>query len=628
MLLDLRISNLAVVTQARIEFKPGLNVLTGETGAGKSIVVDALGLLVGGRATQDLLRTGESRAVIEGVFELTQAAAETIAETLAPLGLDDLKEGELLIRREISAGGRGRFYVNDCSVTNATLRRLQPFLVEIHGQSEQQQLLASRSHMDLLDDFAGCAALRGEVAAAYARHCAASEDLRSLERDEAERERAAEYIKYQLAAIDEVNPQPDEELILAAEKHLLLNGGRVLEACASAYAALYESDASALASLSMARRRLQELSGIDARFVEAGASLETAAALIEDVAGALRSYQSEIDFSPARLAETESRLEELERLRRKLGVELNAACARREELAAELEKLENVETRRAELRAEVDKAARLYAEKANELTRHRREAAQSLAAHVTDELAQMAMEKARFVVRVETGSASNASDNAEGGRERLASRLSHAKIGESANEEFFEFAKNGSFFSPRGADAVEFEFSANVGEAAKPLSRVASGGELSRVMLALRTCVQRRRREGAARGQDSSLAGDALRPTLIFDEIDAGTGGRVTSAIGKRLKTLSESQQILCVTHQPQIARYAYAHFVVTKEIEGGRTHAFVRELDEKGRVGELARMIGGAEDVRTARAAARWMLKKDALDGAENLEAEAQSKR
>ncbi|HEV2765278.1 MAG TPA: DNA repair protein RecN, partial [Pyrinomonadaceae bacterium] len=593
----LSITNFAVIQRLRIDLHAGLNLLTGETGAGKSIIVDALGLLLGGRSTAGVVRTGERAAWVEGGFELTGEGGEHVGSILAEVGITKEAEEELWIRREVQAAGRTRIFVNDQSVTAATLRRLQPYLVEVHGQGEQQSLTSPRAQLEMLDAFAGCEELRAELSRAYARWRAAVDALRSLERDEAARERAADMLRFQIEEIEKADPRAGEDEELSAERTLLAHAEKALELGSGAYASLYESDASVLAQLANVRRRLQDLSAIDVRAASWLETLETAEVSLSDVAEALRGYGAEMDFSPDRLGEIENRLAELERLKRKYGRDLSGLLEVREELRGHLEGLGNLAERERELLDEAERAARAYAPLAARLSEERRAAAPRLEHLVTEELRQVALERARFVVKLETAVGGQGGDWLQ----------SDAKGGATPEGE----KSQPSFWSPYGADALEFQFSANVGEAVRPLARVASGGELSRLMLTLRTVCR-----GDARG------GDAFVGTLVFDEIDAGIGGRAAEAVGRRLKSLAATQQVLCVTHQPQIARFADHHYVVSKEVSGERTVTHVRELDAEERVGELARMIGGAEEVETTRAAARWMLENTENGAATSPEA------
>lgn len=585
MLRFLNITNFAVIQRLSFELHSGLNLLTGETGAGKSIIVDALSLLLGGRASAGLVRTGERAALVEGLFDLSGESELRARSILAEVGIDKRAEDDLCIRREVQAGGRSRIFINDQSVTAATLKKLQTLLIEIHGQGEQQALVTTRTHMEMLDSFVGCEDLRNSAGLAYARWKKAVVALRSLERDEATRERACDMLRFQIAEIEKAAPRSGEDEELQAERTFLAHAGKALELSSGAFGELYERDGSILSKLAVVRRRLQELNAIDPRVNSWLENLDTAIVSLTDAAEGLRGYGQNVDFSPARLGEIEDRLAEWERLKRKYGRDLQGLLEVRDDLNRQLQQLSNLAERENELLSEVEAAAQEYTPIANRLTTLRREAVRSLEERARDELRQVALERASFVVNVTTA---------------INDKTDDVFIKRAEGESDNASSSSLSFWSPYGADHVEFMFSANVGEVARPLARVASGGELSRLMLALRTVC------GVARTASDEVAEAG---TIIFDEIDAGIGGRVATAVGQRLKNLAAARQVLCVTHQAQIARFADHHYVVTKGIENERTVTTVRELKGEERIGELARMIGGTETVSTAREMARWML-------------------
>lgn len=573
MLKFINIINLAVIHKLHVELHAGLCLLTGETGAGKSIIVDALGLLLGRRGGAELIRTDAEMALVEGVFEAGGANRAQIVETLEGVGVAVGDAEELIIRKELQQSGRSRIFVNDQRVTAATLRQLQPLLLEIQGQGEQYALASAHNQLELLDMYAECQELRGETARAYRAWQGASEALRGLRERVAERERMEDFLRFQLAEIEGVAPQAGEDESLLAERNLLTHAEKALELCSSSHFDLYESDESILARLASVRRRIQELSAIDAR-VESWAELvENASAVLTEVAEGLRGFGSGVDFSAQRLTELEERLEQIESLKRKYRRDLKGLLGLREELREQLGEVEGQVEREGELALEVEKARGEYLSLAEKLSKKRHAAAPKLEKAVEQELRQLALERARFTVSVETAA---------------------------GNEPEIE-----NFASKDGIDRVEFFLTANVGEGPRPLAKVASGGELSRLMLALRTV--------CAAG-DSPPASDnegGLGVTLIFDEIDAGIGGKAAAAVGLRLKDLARGQQVLCVTHQAQIARYADHHYVVSKEVDGGRTQTSVRELRPEERVGELARMISGTNEAEAVRETARWMLEK-----------------
>ncbi|HEV2916092.1 MAG TPA: DNA repair protein RecN [Pyrinomonadaceae bacterium] len=597
MLKSLNISDFAVIRRLRIDFGRGLNLLTGETGSGKSIIVDALGLLLGNRASAELIRTGEEVALVEGVFELPEEKEKVILENLAELGVT-VEDEELLIRREINSRGRSRVFINDQQVTTATLRALQPALVEIHGQGEQRALLSPQSQMDLLDAFAGCQELRRRVSEAFAERQEAAKALEQLRGELINRERDTELLRFQLTEIESVGPRPGEDLELQGERKLLAHAERVSQLGSGAYAELYEDDGSVLSRLAAVRRQLEELSKIDARAVSTLEVLETGMLSLTEVAEALRRYGDRVEANPLRLAEVEHRLAALERLKSKYKCDLRGVIEIQDELSGRLSGLTNLSAREQHLRDSLERADALYTAAARLLTERRKEAAPGLERRVMADLRHVALEQARFVVLIET---------AQPGSEREAAGTQAPESGEST-----------AFYTPRGADRVEFLLSANPGESPRSLARIASGGELSRLMLTLRTvCMDT---EGAGGLSQSS-------ETVVFDEIDVGIGGRVAEAVGRRLKMLSKARQVLCVTHQPQIARFADHHFVVEKAVRGGRTITTAKELEAGERVGELARMIGGAEEVETTREAARWLLDNSDTAGTRSRRKRGQTK-
>jgi DNA repair protein RecN (Recombination protein N) len=588
MLKSLNISDFAVIRRLRIDFGRGLNLLTGETGSGKSIIVDALGLILGNRASGEQIRTGEELAQLEAVFELPAEQERVVRETLAAVGVS-FEDEELLIRRELNLRGRSRIFINDQQVTTQTLRMLQPFLVEIHGQGDQRALLSMQSHMDLLDSFTGSFELRRRTAEAFAARQSAVKALRRLQQELINRERDTELLQFQLTEINSVNPRAGEDEELQRERRLLAHAEKVEQLGAGAYAELYENDESVLSRLARVRRQMEELSRIDTRVGSALELLLSGMVSLKEVADVLRSYSEGLEVSPGRLAEVEYRLAALERLKHKYKTDLNGVLKIQDELSRRLSGLTGLGEREPELREALKSAEAEYRRCAELLTAARKEAAPALEKRVTADLCRVALERARFIVKVSTA-AYNASDEQESA---LAS-------GSAAEPDAAQF------FTARGADQVEFLLSANPGESPRALSRVASGGELSRLMLTLRT---------VGKGQGAGFAETA--ETVVFDEIDVGIGGRTAEAVGRRLSVLAKERQVLCVTHQPQIARFADHHFVVEKALAKGRTITTARELTAEERVGELARMIGGAETEAATRDAARWLLDKAGSKGA-----------
>ncbi len=569
MLKLLSLTNLAVIERLQIEFRPGLNILSGETGSGKSIIVDALGLLLGNRVSQDVIRTGESRAFVEGVFSCE--GNRPMLELLSEAGIEVEDEEEIVIKREIQAGGRSRSFINHQAATLNLIKAVQPHLIDIHGQGEQQSLLSPEAHLNMLDSFGGGTTLRRRTELAYEQVWRLAQELESARRSESERLQLLDMLEYQVAELERAGVRPGEDAELEAERNILANTERLATLCAEAYDLIYEQERCLLSDMRAIERRLSELAQVDGRFSAYLEQLDTAKYFFEDLAYFLRSYAESIHYSPERLKEVEARLMELSRLKRKYGTSLEAILEVLDRLKGQREELQSSEEREKQLEEQLRSAIREYISEAEQLSQLRRRVAHAFEQTVVRELSEVALEEAQFSVRF-----------AEPAGGRLADKL-RAMVG---GEEL----KMGR----AGMERAEFFFSANKGEAPKPLSGVASGGELSRLMLVLKT-----------------VAAPALFPrTLIFDEIDAGIGGRVAEAVGQRLKRLAETNQVLCVTHQAQIARYADAHFRVVKEVVGERTVTGVVELDGSERVEEVARMIGGAEITPLARRHARQLLR------------------
>ena len=542
MLVELVIENYAVIERLRVRFHRGLNLLTGETGSGKSIVVDALGLLLGGRASPEMIRTGAERARVSGIFEAPSApAARAILESA---GIE-IEDSELLIEREILAGGKSRAFAGSRPVTAALLRELAQHLGDIHGQHDQQRLFSPDAQLEILDAFAGAANLLDEVRAAYAGWRACRAELEDLERNEQEKLRLADLWSFQRREIEEVAPKADEDAELETERRILQNFARIEEAAQGAYETLYDSPASALAGIRSSIRRLEELARIDPALGAVAENLKPTEFAIEEASFALRDYLSHLEANPERLEEIESRLAALDKLKRKYGATLDQVLAYLEDVRARMAAVENAEERRAALGKQLKELTEAYEDVASRLSHSRKDAARKLAKRVEEELASLAMERTSLRMDLE----------------RVA-------------------------WSAGGFDEVRFLVSANPGEEPRPLDKVASGGEISRIALALKTCVA----EGASKSRST---GGPVR-TLVFDEVDAGIGGRAAEVVGRRLKLLSASSQVLCVTHLPQIAGFAGHHYFVEKREENGRTVAVIRELDAPARTREIGRMLSG----------------------------------
>ena len=562
MLAWIRVRNVAVIDELQVDFEPGLNLLTGETGAGKTILIDALSLILGARASGELVRTGAEEASVEAAFQLRDVP-QALTARLGDAGID-VDGGEILIRRELSAGKddkatravkapKGRLAVNSAAATIPLLRDIAPFLVDIHGQGESAALAKSEAGLEILDQSTEHRTERQTVLEAYRRLVLIELEETELAGEVKDADTRREFLAFQLEEIDRGKPEVGEDVRLGEERRLLSHGERLRGLTEGAYAALYEEEGSALARLAQVWKQVEELAAIDPRLEPFLASRQAVSSQLDDLALFLRDYGERIDFAPGRLDEVELRLAELERLKRKFGGSLESVLAHREECGQALARLQDSSQLLREIGERKDKAAGEYLSAARELTKKRKAAAKTLQTGVVRELRALAMEKARFTIEV--------SAPAEAAPERSAWR-------------------------PSGLDAVELRFSANPGEDLRPLSRIASGGELSRFMLALK----------------SVAAGGGESKTLVFDEVDAGIGGRVAEVVGEKLKTLSRSHQVICVTHLPQIASFADAHFRIEKKEVKGRTVTRIHRLDRKGRVDEIARMLAGTEVTESAR--------------------------
>jgi DNA repair protein RecN (Recombination protein N) len=564
MLTLLNISNIALIDELRVELEHGLNLLTGETGSGKSIIVDALGVLIGGRFTSEMIKAEEKSAFIEGLFSVGQnPELERLLES-AGIETNNLEEGELLIRRELSSS-RTRIFINHQLATLSLLREIRPLLVDIHGQGEQQTLFNPDTHLEILDAYAGLFELRQETAASYRRWAALNRELEALGKDKAEKLQLLDILQFQVDELERARLALGEDERLEEERRRLNNVEKLSTLCAETFDITYDENNSAVARTGQVMRRVQELAEYESTFRDYIEGLETAQALLEDLAFKLREFSLKLEFSPTRLEEVENRLVEITRLTRKYGGSIESALEHLARSQDRLSLIERADEREEELQAEMEAARAEYLKAARRIHQERVSAAKKFERRIEHDLVEVAMENARFEVRILAPS--DAEMMERGGMES---------------------------FTGRGIDRVEFYFSANVGEPVRPLARVASGGEASRLMLVLKT-----------------IANPSKFPrTIVFDEIDAGIGGRVSEAVGIKLKKLSETNQVLCVTHQPQIARFAACHLLVQKEVVREQTEVSVEKLDRRGRVEEIARMLTGANITETARRHAREMLK------------------
>lgn len=581
MLTFLKIRNIALIDELKVEFGSGLNLLTGETGSGKSIIVDSLGALTGERVSSELIKDGAESAQIEGLFNIKadkhllaifdETGIRPSAEARTSRGPREgipkwggnvraksaTRDTELIVRRDISTAGKNRVFLNDQLVTASLLKRLAPYLVDIHGQGEQTTLFDTASHLALLDEFAGSENLLDAIVVAHTELTSIVRELAELKKDEGEKLQLTDILKFQVGELDRANLRIGELEELEEEKRKLNNVEKLSALSRETFALLYDNDASTSATFGKAARNIAELAEYDARFREYSEAIENARVLIQDLSVSTRDYLGSLEFSPERLELIEERLAEISRLSRKYGGTVETAIEHLEVSKRRLENIEFSELRETELTRELSINRDEYLQAARRLSELRTKAAKKFAKEVEKNLQPLALEKAVFEVRVDTPT-------------------------EPSGEEL----------TASGIDQVGFYFSANVGEPPKPLAKVASGGEASRLMLILKT-----------------TARFAANKTAVFDEIDAGIGGRVSEAVGAKLKELARAQQVLCVTHHAQVASQADRHFLVEKEFKAGKTVISIRELDKQERVEEIARMLAGETITDAARENARAML-------------------
>jgi DNA repair protein RecN (Recombination protein N) len=566
MLAELRLENYAVIDNIAVEFAPGLSLLTGETGAGKSILIDALALLLGDKASSDVIRSGAEKAVISAVFEADGVSGKPLAKILEDNGLDESDDGALILRREIAAGGKGRVFVNNQLATVAVLRQFAPYLAIVHAQNESILSFDAPARLALLDTYAG---IQPEgVAAAFAKWKETRARIEDMERGEQDRLRLVDLWMFQKREIEEARLQPGEDERLESEKCVLANAEKIYSAAMNAFDLLYEGSGSTSSSLRAAQKHIEELSRYEPKFQEAFAALETARISVEDVGATLRDYAGGIHASPEHLAEVEDRLALLDRLKRKYGSTLDEVIQFGADVARKLSDVENKDEILRQLRGELACAADEYLRIARGLARKRAEAARKLEKLVEAEINELAM-KSTFRIAI-------TSSEEEGN------------------------------WTASGVDQVVYMISTNPGEPMRQLEHIASGGELSRVMLALKASVEA--------GTDPTLRRKreewGTQRTLVFDEIDTGIGGRAAEAVGRKLKSLARSNQVLCVTHLPQIATFADHHYVIEKKESGGRTRTNVRAVTGEERTEEVARMMSGAKLTETSRKHAEQMIK------------------
>ncbi|PIQ95807.1 MAG: DNA repair protein RecN [Nitrospinae bacterium CG11_big_fil_rev_8_21_14_0_20_56_8] len=562
MLTILKISKFAIIDQLRVEFGPGLVVLTGETGAGKSIIIDALNLILGGRGDSDFIRSGESTASVEAVFRIGETS---ILRTLEELGIE-VEDGEVIIKRQLTGAGKNRCWVNDSAVTVGTLAQIGERLIDIHGQHDHQALLRPETHVDLLDLYGKTMPDRQRFSDEYAAWLADRnrlDELRAKERGRLERE---DLLRFQLGEIDRAGLTPDEEEALKAEKNKLSHSEKLHQALDRALSLVSEEEDAALPRLDRTLRCLEPLCSIDPALEKQVERARNAFYEAQELVEELNDYARTLDFDPARLEEIEDRLAEINGLKRKHGGDIPSILARRDAMAAELESLSTFQEQMEELQSRLKSREATLAKLATALAEKREKTADRLRKNVEKELRDLSMDRVQFGVRFDY------------------------PVDDSG---FVTFRGKPARLGAAGLGTLEFLFSSNAGEELRPLAKIASGGEISRIMLSLKTILN----------EEDTV------PILIFDEVDTGIGGKVAETVGKKLKKIADGKQVFCISHLPQIAGMASTHFLVEKTVQGNRTHSSIRELSYEERVEEVARMSGGEKITATTREHARQMI-------------------
>ena len=566
MLKEIRIQNFAIIENLVVNFEKGLNILTGETGAGKSIIIDALNLLVGGRADTDSIRTGEGTALVEGFFQISDAE---ILAMVQDIGIES-DDGEVHIKRQISNSGKNRCFLNDSQITVATLAKLGGRLVDLHGQHDHQALLHPEIHVELLDLFGKSKSSLDKFAKEFTDYQGQVKKLKSLKTDEQERLQREEFLGFQIAEINAANLSEDEEEEIKAEKNKLRHAEKIRSGLQQSQTLLSEQSGSILENLRQILKELGPLVEVDKDLVAPFERSQSAFYELEEVEDALRSHDRNLEFNPSRLEEIEDRLAEITGLKRKYGNDVLEILKKRDQFAAELEQLAGNEENMKQLSADILSKEKIVSKLAIALAEKREGGAKSLKAGVEKELKELHMNGVRFGVKF------SYPPDVDG---------------------FVEYRKEKLKPTSLGLGTLEFLFSPNPGEDLRPLAKIASGGELSRIMLALKSILNE---------QDTI-------PVMIFDEVDAGIGGRVAEKVGDKLKMVAETKQVFCITHLPQIAGMASSHYRVEKHVQGKRTRSGIRQLEFEERVEEVARMSSGEKITEASLKHARELILGDA---------------
>ena len=576
MLKSLYVRDYALIEELEVTFGSGLNVLTGETGAGKSILIGALSMILGERASTDSVRSGARKAVIEGTFD--EADTPRLNGLLEENAIDPMPggAGRIILRRQIT-DRQSRGFINDTPATLDVMRAVAAELIDLHGQHEHQSLLKTEKHLELLDNFGGLGELRATYEEHYARVTALMEERQELAARRERLEEKRQLYEFQIEEIDRVSPEEGEDERLNAERRKLANAEHLFEATQELYQSLYEVENAVNDRLVVARNELQDLARIDEAFEEQLAEMKSAQISVAEVASFLQDYSARIEFDPERLADIRERVQELERLKRKYGGSLEAVRAHREEIGEEYELAADFEGALSELSEQIAEAQEALSEAAHRLSEKRREVAARIEEAILNELSKLGMPKSRFEVRFS--------------HEEDADGWIHPRNGDGRYAAF-----------RHGMDRAEFYISTNVGEKLRPLRQVASGGEISRIMLALKTI----------------LAKSERLPILVFDEIDVGISGGIARKVGRSMHDLASYHQIIAITHLPQIAALGDEHFRVTKQVTDGRTVTQIERLEEEKQAAQVAALIGGEEVTGAALESARELMEAKGAEAGE----------
>jgi DNA repair protein RecN (Recombination protein N) len=554
MLKNLHIQNYALIEKLDVDFESGLNIITGETGAGKSIIIDALSLILGERADTESVRKDTEKSVVESTFDIS---TNIKLKTLLEIQSIEIRN-ELILRREVSAKGQSRCFVNDSPVSLNIMKNIGDLLVDLHGQHEHQSLLRNESHIDLLDDFIGLSGSVVEFGKQYKEMNAIIDQLKETKSKEQQLKEKRDLYEFQIKEIDAVNPVSGEEEKLETELKILENSEKLHEGTSQLYDMLYQNDDSVSGRLDIVRTQLEKLQQIDKTFEQTLGELKSVEAIMDELVTSIRNYNSHIEFNPERLEEIRNRLGSIALLKKKYGGSLEAVINHRKKIGEAADLADNFDKEIESLKRKLEQNRKIISDAAKALSEKRRDSAKKVNRDIVKVLAELGIENSKFEVKIENKK--SVTDNEENGMVR--------------------FGKDFYKTTPKGVDLVEFYILTNIGEDLKPLVKVASGGEISRIMLALKTI----------------LAKSERLPLLIFDEIDIGISGRIAQAVGLSLKNLSKYHQIIAITHLPQIASLANSHYVVEKVEDNKRSFTRMKKLGLKERIHEVAKLLSGKE--------------------------------